>query len=151
MRKSKKSLFLPHFCLPWGRPWGNHAKRCINAITLNVVSMEREFDAYKLSRWMYTHLTITVSQIERDIGRKSSFTHTSLHSTSTLGGFPLEYHHPVWCGKTRMAYLPEGKKISKIHLFGLTWSTNVTDGQTSHADIYSAYAYASRGKNASAY
>ena len=93
-----------------------------------------------------THLTITVSQIERDIGRKSSFTHTSLHSTSTLGGFPLEYHHPVWCGKTRMAYLPEGKKISKIHLFGLTWSTNVTDGQTSHADIYSAYAYASRGK-----
>jgi len=28
MRKSKKSLFLPHFCFPWGRPWGNHAKCC---------------------------------------------------------------------------------------------------------------------------
>ena len=90
------------FCLPWGRPCGNHAKRCMNektiqclpnpsqhvpiylqqfpnysnrkckknrrlhvpqpanifvfpgdaagAITLNVVQMEREFDAYKLSR-----------------------------------------------------------------------------------------------------
>ena len=90
------------FCLPWGRPCGNHAKRCMNeqtvqclpnasqhvpiylqqfqsctmlksksmrksknryfyhilvspgdapgAITLNVVWMEREFDAYKLSR-----------------------------------------------------------------------------------------------------
>ena len=37
-------LFLPHFCFPWGRPW---------AITLNVVWMEREFDAYKLSRSMY--------------------------------------------------------------------------------------------------
>jgi len=41
---SPKSLFLTHFCFPWGRPWGNHA---------NVVSTEREFDAYKLSRWMY--------------------------------------------------------------------------------------------------
>jgi len=42
MRKSK-NLFLAHFCFPWGRSWG---------ITLNVVSMEREFDAYKLSRCM---------------------------------------------------------------------------------------------------
>ena len=90
------------FYLPWGRPCGNHAKRCINektiqclpnasqqvriylqhfpsysnlkcikspfsrtaahiyvspgdapgAITLNVVWMEREFDAYKLSHCM---------------------------------------------------------------------------------------------------
>ena len=28
MRKSKNRYFLPHFCLPWGRPWGNHAKCC---------------------------------------------------------------------------------------------------------------------------
>jgi len=33
------------------------------------------------------HLTITVSQIERDIGPKSSFYHTPLHSTPPLGGF----------------------------------------------------------------
>jgi len=26
----QKSLFLPHFCFPWGRPWGNHAKCCID-------------------------------------------------------------------------------------------------------------------------
>ena len=26
---SPKSLFLPHFCFPWGRPWGNHAKCCM--------------------------------------------------------------------------------------------------------------------------
>jgi len=25
---SQKWLFLPHFCFPWGRPWGNHAKCC---------------------------------------------------------------------------------------------------------------------------
>ena len=29
MRKSK-NRFLPHFCFPWGRPWGNHAKCCMN-------------------------------------------------------------------------------------------------------------------------
>ena len=33
----------PHFCFPWRRPWGNHGK---------LVWMEREFDAYKLSRCM---------------------------------------------------------------------------------------------------
>ena len=43
MRKSKNRYFLSHFGFPWGRPW---------AITLNVVWMEREFDAYKLSRCM---------------------------------------------------------------------------------------------------
>ena len=33
----------PHFCFPWGRPWGNHAKCCMD---------KRELDAYKLSRCM---------------------------------------------------------------------------------------------------
>jgi len=32
------------------------------------------------------HLTITVSEIERDIGGKSSLFHTPLHSTPPLGG-----------------------------------------------------------------
>jgi len=76
------------------------------------------------------HLSITVSEIERDIGRKSSFFHTPLHSTPPLGGFPLEYRHPVWYGKTRMASLPGGEKISKIFLFVLAQLTNVTDGRT---------------------
>jgi len=100
------------------------------AITLNVVWMEREFDAYKLSR-QCAHLTITVSEIDRDIGRKSSFFHTPLHSTPPpLRGFPSEHRHSVWCGKTRMAWLPEGEKISKIPLFVLAQLTNVTDAQT---------------------
>jgi len=47
-----------------------------------------------------------------------------------LGGFPSDYHHPVWCGKTRMVWLPDSEKISKISLFVLAQLTNVTDGQT---------------------
>jgi len=70
------------------------------------------------------HLTITVSQIERDIGRKLSFFHTPLHSTPRLGGFPSEHHHPVWYGKTRMVWLPDGEKISKISLFVLAQLVN---------------------------
>jgi len=86
------------------------------------------------------HLTITVSQIERDIGRKLSFFHTPLHSTPRLGGFPSEHHHPVWYGKTRMVWLPDGEKISKISLFVLAQLVNVTDGQTPGDSIYRAYA-----------
>ena len=41
---SRKSLFLPPFCFPWGRPWGNHAKccmdgkriRCLQIVSLNL-------------------------------------------------------------------------------------------------------------------
>ena len=69
------------------------------------------------------HLSITVSEIQRDICKKSAFYHTPLHSTS-------EYRHPLWYGKTRMVSLPDGEKISNISLFVLAQLTNVTDAQT---------------------
>ena len=98
------------------------------------------------------YLTITVSEIERDIGRKSSIFHTPLHLTPPLGGFPSEYCHPVWHGKTRMVWLPDGEKISKISLFVLAQLTNVTDAQTDRRTpgdgIYRAYAYAPHGFSA---
>ena len=69
------------------------------------------------------HLTITVSEIERDICEKivilCHFIIPPLHSTSPLGGFPSEYRHPLWYVKTRMVSLPDGVKISKICLFVL--------------------------------
>ena len=73
--KSKNRSFYQIFVSPGDTP---------GAITLAVVWMEREFDAYKLSRCMCP-LTITVSEIERDVGRKLSFFHTPLHSTPPLG------------------------------------------------------------------
>jgi len=76
------------------------------------------------------HLTITVSEIERDIGRNSSIFSYPLAFDAPLGGFPSEHRHPVWYGKTRMVWLPDCEKISKITLFVLAQLTNVTDRQT---------------------
>ena len=92
------------------------------------------------------HLTITVFEIDWDIGRKSSIFHTPFYSMPPLGGggFPSEYRHPIWYGKTRMVWLPGGEKNLKISLFVFaqlrTW-------RTPHDCIYRAYAYASRVKN----
>ena len=95
------------------------------------------------------HLTITVSEIQRYIGRKSSFFHTPLCSTPPLGEFPSEHRHPVWYGKSRMAWLPDGGKISSITLFVLAQLTNVTDGQTDRHRVtaIAALCIASHGKN----
>jgi len=46
-----------------------------------------------------------------------------------------------------MVSLPDGEKFLKISLFwrnSQTWQTD-GDGRTPHAEIYRAYAYASRG------
>jgi len=66
-----------------------------------------------------------------------------------LGGFPSEYRHPLWYGKTRMVSLPDGEKISKISLFVLAQLTNVTDAQTDGHRVMAiaALCIASHGKN----
>ena len=50
------------------------------------------------------------SEIKPDIGRKSWFFHSPLHSTPLLGGYPSDYRHPVWYGETRMVGLPDSEK-----------------------------------------
>ena len=64
MRKSKNRYFYHIFVSPGDAP---------GAITLNVVWMKREFDAYKLSRCMCPSNYNRFWDRERDIGRKSSF------------------------------------------------------------------------------
>ena len=76
------------------------------------------------------HLTITVSEIERDIGRKSSFYHTPLHSTPSLGGSRRSSATPFGMEKLEWLGYPMVKKISEISLFVLAQLTNVTDGRT---------------------
>jgi len=100
------------------------------AITLNIVWM-KENSMLTNSLAECAHLTITVSKIERDIGRKSSFFHTPFHSTPPLRGFPSEHRHPVWRAKTRMAWLPQCFEDIFIR-FGATHERYAvrTDGQT---------------------
>ena len=58
------------------------------------------------------HLTITVSEIERDIGRKSSFI-PPLHSTPPLGGSRRNSATPFGVEKLELLGYPIVKKIRK--------------------------------------
>ena len=95
MRKSKNRYFYYIFVSP-----GNAA----GAITLNVVWTERD-SMLTNGLAACAHLTITVSEIERNIGRKSSIFHTPLHSTLPLGGVPVGIAPP------RLVWKQEGRKL----------------------------------------
>ena len=94
LHNSKNRSFYHIFVSPGDAP---------RAITLNVVWMERE-SMLTNSLAACAHLSITVSEIQRDIREKmkSAIFHTPLYSTPPLGGFPSEYRHPLWYGKTRV-------------------------------------------------
>jgi len=74
-----------------------------------------------------------------------------LHSAPPLGESSSEYHHPVWCEKTRMVGLPDGEKNFEDmynRLVSILACDGRTDGQTDILQWHSPrYAYASRGDN----
>ena len=77
------------------------------------------------------HLSITVSEIERDIGRKSSFFHTPLHSTPPLGGFRRDSATPFGVEKLEWLGYPLVKKFRRyLYSFGSTHERDRRDGQT---------------------
>jgi len=68
-----------------------------------------------------------------DIGSESQFLPTPPALDPPLGGFPSEYRHAIWYGKTRMAWLPDGEKILMISFCFDT--IHKRDGQTdAHTD-----------------
>ena len=76
MRKSKYRYFYHIFVSPGDAP---------GAITLNVVRMEREFDAYKLSRIMYSSIFNSYSNRKC---KKSPFSRTAAHIFVSPGDAP---------------------------------------------------------------
>ena len=78
-------------------------------------------------------------------GSYTSFCCRSIWPSSV--SFPSEYCHKVWCGSTRMVWLPNGKKLV-ICLAVSTQYRRVTDGQTDILKQHSQrYAYGSRSKS----
>ena len=126
------------------RPWSLSRWRTMETVTLSRVALGGRIPAVYDQRYnchnfrdgdrrppatMFTHLACC-SVNSRHIGLESRFLPIPPACdapVTALGGFPSEYCYAVWHGKTRMAWLPDGEKISKISLFVLTWSTNVTD------------------------
>ena len=105
MRNSQNRYFYHIFVFPGDAP---------GAITLNVVWMERERDAYKLSRFMCPSNYNRFWDRVRYLWKNRHYIIPFLHSTPPLGGFSSEYRHALWYGKTRMVSLPDGEKVSKI-------------------------------------
>ena len=78
MRKSKNRYFYHIFVSPEDAP---------GAITLNVVWMESEFDAYKFSRRMYPFIFKFPSYSNRKC-KKSQFSRTAAHIFVSRGDAP---------------------------------------------------------------
>ena len=109
MRKSKNRNFYHIFVSPEDAP---------GAITLNGYGW-KENAMLTNCLAACANLSITLSEIQRDICEKIVIYHTPLHSTPPLGWFPSEYRHPVWYENTRMVWLPDSEKNLKISLFVL--------------------------------
>jgi len=79
MHKSKNHYFYHIFVSPGDAP---------GAITLNVVWMEREFNAYKLSRSMYPSIFQQFPSYSNRKCKKSPFLHTAAHIFVSPGDAP---------------------------------------------------------------
>ena len=145
MRKSKNRYFHHIFVFPGNAP---------GAITLNVIWMEREFDAYKLllcmCRSSYYWFWDTAIYCE-----KNRHFLIPLAFDAPVRGFPSEYRHSLWDGKTRMVSVPDGEKNFKdifIRFDVIYERVRRTDGRTDRQTDTAwqqrpRLCVASRGKN----
>ena len=119
IRKSKNRYFYHIFVSPGNAP---------GAITLNVIWMEREFDAYKLPRWMCLSNYNLFSDRARYWSKIDIFFHTPLHSTPPLGGSRRNSATPFGMEKLEWRGYPMVKKIRR-YLYSFwrnsrTWRTH---------------------------
>ena len=128
MYKRKKEKLVPRHMDPLGSA-DNRFCSTQPDTSLHSESADREIVAVVHQRPCLQHLAYC-SVNSRHISSQSRFLPTPLVFDAPVRGFPSEHRHPVWYGKTRMVWLLNGEKISKISLFVLTQSTNVTDTQT---------------------
>ena len=81
-------LFLPHFCFPWGRPWGNHAKCCMDGKRIRCLQIVSQ------------HVCIYLQQFPSYSNRKckkSPFSRTAAHIFVSPGDAPATItQHVAW-------------------------------------------------------
>jgi len=136
MHRSQNRYFYHIFVSPGDAPW---------AITLNVIWMEREFDAYKLSRWMCPSNYNRFSDRARYWSK--IFFHTPLHSTPRASS-RRNSATPFGLEKLECLGYPMVKKFRRyLYSFWRNSQTWQTRRRTPGDGIHRAYAYASRGKN----
>jgi len=78
-RKSKNRYFLPHFCFPWGRPCGNHAKCCMDGKRIRCLQI--------VSQYVSIYLQQFLSYSNRKF-KKSPFSRTAAHIFISPGDAP---------------------------------------------------------------
>ena len=139
MRKSKNSYIYHIFVSPGDAP---------GAITLNVVWMEREFDAYEFSRCMCPSNYYRFWDTARYLWKSRHFI-IPLAFDAPVRGFPSEYRHPLWDGKTRMVSLTDGKKkFADIFIcFDVIHERDRQTDRRTPDDSKDRACIASRGKN----
>ena len=140
MRKSKNRYFYHIFVSPGDAP---------GAITLNVVWMESEFDAYKFTRCMCPRNYKRFWDRARYLWKKMSFYHTFLHSTPPLftfiWGSRQNIGTPFGTEKLEWCRYPMVKKFRR-HVYSFWrdprtwWTDGQTDRQTLHDSKDRAYA-----------
>ena len=101
------------------------------AITLNVVWMESEFDAYKLSLCMCPSIYYRFWDTARYLWKSRYFLITPLHSTPPLGGSRRNIGTPFGLEKLVWYRYPMVKKFRRyLYLFWRDPRTWQTDGRT---------------------
>jgi len=94
---------------------------------LNVVWMEREFDAYKLPRCMCPSKYNRFWDTARYLWKNGILSYP-LAFDAPVRGFPSEYRHPLWYGKLEWCRYPMVKKFRR-YLYSFwrnsrTWRTH---------------------------
>ena len=162
---SRKELWPRGLC-PWGwppfpaynvEPVTNTCRRLVRTTndgrrgecsTLAAVRRGFVFHTSRLVRLVGN--TVDLYAVKPDIRPESRFfAYPTCIRRPPLGGFPSEYRHPVWYGKTRMVSLLDGEKNWRyVYSFWHDPRTWQTDGQTDTAWRHRPrLCIASRGKN----
>ena len=95
-----------------------------------VITCETVAVVHRRPCWQHLACCSANSRHSSEIGSESRFLPTPPAFYAPVRGLPSEYCYAVWHRNTGVVWLLDGEKISKMSLFDLTWSTNVTHTQT---------------------